>query len=256
MLKTRILSAVVGIPVLFAIAWWGGFYWQALIALLAVLGLFEFYRASWREGHKPLWVLGYMLLFLVLGYGYLSISLVAGLTALLILSIIFLVFLYPRYHIIDIAVTWIGALYIGLLMNFTGQLGFMAGHFQVIIFTFLLTWANDTGAYFAGTWWGKHKMAPDLSPNKTWEGMAGGTILTLLVAAFGVIMLPGPDLITCLMLGFMAALLGPVGDLFASSIKRRFNIKDFGRLIPGHGGILDRFDSFILIAPVVYLILG
>ncbi|MGE5404246.1 MAG: phosphatidate cytidylyltransferase, partial [Candidatus Saccharibacteria bacterium] len=114
------------------------------------------------------------------------------------------------------------------------------------------TWAADTGGYFAGNWWGKRKMVPELSPNKTWVGFLGGLTLSVVIGIAGIWLLPGHALYQYIGLGLAAGILAPVGDLFASGIKRTFKIKDFGDVIPGHGGFLDRFDSLLVVAPLVY----
>lgn len=117
---------------------------------------------------------------------------------------------------------------------------------------FILIWSSDSFAYFAGRLFGKHKMAPAISPKKTWEGFAGGVILTLILGFFIEKYLPelrGNWMIV----GFLVSVFAPLGDLVESQLKRTFGVKDSGNIIPGHGGVLDRLDSFIICAPVVYL---
>lgn len=121
-----------------------------------------------------------------------------------------------------------------------------------VFFLFILIWSSDSFAYFTGKFFGKHKMAPKISPKKTWEGFGGGVILTLVLAFF--IEEYNPDLRgNWMIVGFLVAVFGPLGDLVESQLKRTFGVKDSGNVIPGHGGILDRLDSFIICAPVVYL---
>ena len=121
-----------------------------------------------------------------------------------------------------------------------------------VFFLFILIWSSDSFAYFTGKFFGKHKMAPKISPKKTWEGFAGGVILTLILAFF--IEQNFPELRgNWMIVGFLVAVFGPFGDLVESQLKRTFGVKDSGNVIPGHGGILDRLDSFIICAPVVYL---
>ncbi len=117
-----------------------------------------------------------------------------------------------------------------------------------------LTWLNDTGAYFVGHAFGRHKLHPRVSPGKTWEGFAGGLVFSLL-AAFGVrwIALRGLGALDCVVLGGVAGFVGPLGDLTESLFKRACGVKDSGRLMPGHGGMLDRIDALIFNTPVVYL---
>jgi len=121
-----------------------------------------------------------------------------------------------------------------------------------VFFLFVLIWSSDSFAYFAGRLFGKHKMAPKISPKKTWEGFAGGVILTLILSFF--IEKYFPELRgNWIIVGFLVAVFAPLGDLVESQLKRTFGVKDSGNIIPGHGGILDRLDSFMICAPVVYL---
>jgi len=117
---------------------------------------------------------------------------------------------------------------------------------------FTLIWSSDGFAYFAGRMFGKHKMAPKISPKKTWEGFAGGVICTLILGFF--IEQNMPELRgNWIIVGLLVSIFAPLGDLVESQLKRTFGVKDSGNIIPGHGGVLDRLDSFILCAPVVYL---
>ncbi|PIE50045.1 MAG: phosphatidate cytidylyltransferase [Flavobacteriales bacterium] len=121
-----------------------------------------------------------------------------------------------------------------------------------VFFLFILIWSSDTFAYLSGKFLGKHKMAPKISPKKTWEGFAGGVILTLVLSYFleqNFQELRGNWIIV----GLLVASFAPLGDLVESQLKRSFGVKDSGNIIPGHGGVLDRLDSFIIVAPVVYL---
>ncbi len=121
-----------------------------------------------------------------------------------------------------------------------------------VFFLFILIWSSDTFAYFTGKFFGKHKMAPKISPKKTWEGFGGGVILTLVAGFF--VEQYYPELRgNWIIVGFLVSVFAPLGDLVESQLKRTFGVKDSGNIIPGHGGILDRLDSFIICVPVVYL---
>ena len=121
-----------------------------------------------------------------------------------------------------------------------------------VFFLFVLIWSSDSFAFFTGKFFGKHKMAPKISPKKTWEGFAGGVFFTLIIGYF--IEMKFPDLRgNFIIVGFLVSVFAPFGDLVESQLKRNFGVKDSGNVIPGHGGILDRLDSFIICAPVVYL---
>lgn len=121
-----------------------------------------------------------------------------------------------------------------------------------VIFLFILIWSSDTFAYLVGKFFGKHKMAPKISPKKTWEGYIGGVVLTLVLSYF--VELYQPQLRgNWMVVGFLIAAFAPLGDLVESQLKRNFGVKDSGNIIPGHGGVLDRLDSFLICVPVVYL---
>ena len=121
-----------------------------------------------------------------------------------------------------------------------------------VFFLFVLIWSSDSFAFFTGKIFGKHKMAPKISPKKTWEGFAGGVFFTLIIGYF--IEMKFPDLRgNYIIVGFLVSVFAPFGDLVESQLKRNFGVKDSGNIIPGHGGILDRLESIIICAPVVYL---
>mgnify|MGYP003593453843 FL=1 len=121
-----------------------------------------------------------------------------------------------------------------------------------VFMLFVLIWSSDTFAYLTGKFFGKHKMAPKISPKKTWEGFAGGVVLTLLLGFF--VEQYFPELRgNWMIVGLLVSIFAPLGDLVESQLKRSFAVKDSGNIIPGHGGVLDRLDSFIICAPVVYL---
>ena len=145
-------------------------------------------------------------------------------------------------------------IYISLPFGFAlGLPKFYDGTFTWEVFLlFVLIWSSDSFAYFTGRLFGKHKMAPKISPKKTWEGFVGGVIFTLVLGYF--IEQKFPDLRgNWMVVGFLVSVFAPLGDLVESQLKRTFGVKDSGNIIPGHGGILDRLDSFIIVAPVVYL---
>ena len=145
-------------------------------------------------------------------------------------------------------------IYVSLPFGFAlGLPRFFDGTFTWEVFMlFVLIWSSDSFAYFTGRLFGKHKMAPKISPKKTWEGFAGGVFFTLILGYF--IEQKFPELRgNWMVIGFLVSVFAPIGDLVESQLKRTFGVKDSGNIIPGHGGVLDRLDSFIIAAPVVYL---
>ncbi len=152
------------------------------------------------------------------------------------------------------AVAWFGLWYVGLPYALLARLAWWRGSYDglFVLGLLVLMWLNDTGAYFTGKFWGRHKLAPHISPKKTWEGLVGGVVAALLVSLVVARLVPAYSPATWMVLGGITAL-GILGDLFESQLKRRAGVKDSGRLMPGHGGVLDRFDAFMFVLPLIYL---
>jgi phosphatidate cytidylyltransferase len=165
--------------------------------------------------------------------------------------------------LVNTGVTLLGVFYAGWLMSYLIQLRSFPGFISpspfpstpfgawVVLYVMAMTWTTDAGAYFVGRRFGKHKLAPSLSPNKTIEGSIGGIFFAVLMGlAWGRwINIP---IVHCVVLGILCGVLGQIGDLCESAMKRDVGIKDFGGIMPGHGGVLDRFDSLLFTAPVCY----
>ena len=170
--------------------------------------------------------------------------LAAILAGLVILMFIY-VFRYPEYHAHQVMAAFFGIVYVGVMLSCIYQARMLpGGHFHVWLI-FLCSWGCDTCAYCAGMLFGKHKMAPVLSPKKSVEGAVGGVAGAVLLGVIFAAVTKGPAAEYAGICG-AGALISMVGDLAASAVKRNMEIKDYGKLIPGHGGILDRFDSVIL----------
>lgn len=254
MLKTRIITAVIGIPVLLFILYQGGLAWTALFVLLGMVALHEYLDIMQKSGRQPQFISAYGLLLLMLFREQAALYFYPLLLAIIIAVVLQCVLSYPKFSLDDTALSFLGAFYIGYLFSFAMQIQTIAQPFYTILMVLLVTWGSDVGGYLFGRLWGKSKMAPLLSPNKTWAGAVGGVILAVVAAVvFSYIFpLPGIDGIRILILAVFGSIAAQLGDLFASAIKRFFGAKDFGHIIPGHGGVLDRFDSFMLVMPVIY----
>lgn len=257
MLKTRIITALIGIPILLGLLYLGGFYWQGLVVLLTVMALFEYLAMMRRKGFNPLWVpslaITLVLLFRVQLDPYTGGLFFAG----WLLMILFMVVIYPRSNYIDLAMSFFGAFYTGFLFSYALTAPEWGGLVFYLILVLILTWASDVGGYMFGRIWGKHKLAPRLSPAKTWEGVAGAVFLTA-ITAIGlkyIFQMEFLSLFETILLGLCASGAAQLGDLLESAIKRYFGVKDSGSIIPGHGGVLDRFDSFMLALPAIYYFL-
>lgn len=256
MLWQRVLTALVGIPVILALFYFAG--WPLAIASILVvgIGIFEFFRMATGMETKPLAVWGYIIGFTWVLFGvyfnngqYLSLAL----WITFLLSVLYFLWKFPERNLIDLCITYFGAFYVGGLFSYLIKIREVSfGGFIFVILVFLLTWVNDTAAFFIGSAYGKHRLCPKLSPKKSIEGFLGGVVFTLIAAlVFGYI-ISGKMNIMWGLLGILAAIAGAMGDLFESSFKRLSKTKDSGNLIPGHGGILDRLDSLLLVAPLVY----
>lgn len=256
MLKERIISGIIGVGLILAILYTGGVYWIVFFTLLGLGALYEFNRML-KIDYNPSLLISSLLYLIIMFYMY-NKWLIPALVLFMLFSVIYLVIKYPKINIIDITLSIFPALYIGFSLSFALLVLDLPQAFLTMLLIFLLTWSSDVGGYLFGRLWGKHKMAPALSPNKTWAGSLGGIFLTILVTFifFGIIPSNNYDYFNLTILAIFASLAAQFGDLFISSVKRVFTIKDTGSLIPGHGGILDRFDSFILVLPVVFSLLN
>ncbi|KRM57223.1 phosphatidate cytidylyltransferase [Secundilactobacillus malefermentans] len=158
-----------------------------------------------------------------------------------------------RFTFDDAAVLTLGLFYIG-----TGFHYFIAARevgLSTLFYALLIVWITDSGAYMIGKKFGSHKLAPHISPNKTWEGSVGGTVVAVIVAAIYCAIFPQGtySLITMIFISIGLSIVGQFGDLIESALKRFYGVKDSGKILPGHGGILDRFDSLLLVLPLMHL---
>jgi len=249
----RVLSAIIGVPLLIAAVWYGGVVLLAVTSVLMLFGVREinlmFSRLDFRI---PLILVIPGCLFLALA-AYLFKGSYPEEAVILILLFYLgaMVIVYPQYSPLDMAISFFSTIYVGMLI-FLFLISTLPNGWIWLIIMLFCTWANDTGAYFVGRSWGRRRLAPELSPGKTVEGAIGG-LLTCIIAAWAASLIyPQLPLWSLLLLGLIIGLAGQVGDLVESAIKRQAGVKDSGKLIPGHGGVLDRFDSMLFTAPLVY----
>ena len=265
MLKYRVVTAAVGVPLIILAIWSGDPWFSLLIAAAALAGTHEFYRMANFDGREPLVYLGLLWsLALVLSPHYRNPNLLPTVvTGAILISLICLLLRRSRekaFH--DWAWTIVGALYVGWMLSYWLNLRGLEDGRNWVYLAMLTTFANDTGAYFVGRARGRHKLAPAISPGKTWEGAIGGlasailasivlaTVLKLISLEFGTPFAFKYWQIA--LLGFLIGLFAQIGDLIESLLKRNMQVKESGSLLPGHGGILDRFDSLIFVGAVVY----
>ena len=265
MLKYRVITAAVGVPLVMLAIWFGGAWFSLLIAAAALAGTYEFYHIASFDRKEPLLYLGLLWsLALVLNPHYRNLDVLPlVITAAILISLICLLFRPSRekaFH--NWAWMIVGALYVGWMLSYWLSLRGLADGRNWVYLAMLATFANDTGAYFIGRASGKHKLAPKISPAKTWEGAIGGLVSAILAA---IVIATVLKLISLklrapfvfeywqiVLLGFLVSLFAQLGDLVESLLKRNMGVKESGNLLPGHGGILDRFDSLIFVGAVLY----
>jgi phosphatidate cytidylyltransferase len=265
MLKQRVTTAAVGVPLLVLVIWFGVPWFTILITAAALAGAYEFYHMANFDRREPLIYLGLLwTLALVLSPHYSSLNaLTAIITVIILISLIYLLFHPSREKAFGKwAWTIVGALYVGWMLSYWLSLRILEDGRNWVYLAMLTTFANDTGAFFIGRAWGKHKLAPAISEGKTREGAIGGLICAILASIVITMVL---NLISLklgspfvfkywqiVVLGFLVGLFAQLGDLVESLLKRNTGVKESGNLLPGHGGILDRFDSLIFVGAVVY----
>ena len=255
MFKTRLISGILLVAAaLLTIITGGAVLWTVLLCI-SVIGAEELYRAMdvHKNGFGLLETAACLGILLYYGAAALDFGRYGKMAVILALILILFVyvFTYPKYDAQQIAAAFLGIVYVAVMLSYIYLTRNLEnGHF-IVWLIFLCSWGCDTCAYCVGMLIGKHKMAPVLSPKKSVEGAVGGVIGAALLGVAYAAATKGP------MAGYAVicaagALISMVGDLAASAVKRNQGIKDYGKLIPGHGGILDRFDSVIITAPVIY----
>lgn len=254
MLK-RIISAIIGLPFLLAVVIIGGMPLFIAILLISLVALWEFYGAC-KSKFTPMKTVGYIgtvVILTLMNFTFESFYILMLLFILvIILNIIKLI--DHKYNFIDISITLYSLIYIPFLLGHILLITKQTNDI-VIWLIFIAAWGTDTLAYFSGYLFGKRKLCPSISPKKTVEGAIGGTLGSMIISLiFGYFFLKDYLFVVAL-IGFLGSIAAQIGDLSASLIKRYIGIKDFGNIMPGHGGVLDRFDSILFTAPTVYYIL-
>lgn len=261
MFTTRLISGIILVAIAIVVVGQGGALLFAVTAAISLVGLFELYRVL--DIHKkPLAFIGYGTA--VSYYGILWFEGQQYITLMIIASLMLLmavyVFTLPKYRTEEITGAFFGVCYVPVMLSFLYQTRVMDDGAFLVWLIFLSSWGCDTCAYCSGMLLGKHKLAPVLSPKKSVEGGVGGIVGAALLGAaygavgahFGLLEAEGNIAAVFAVCCAAGAVISQIGDLAASAIKRNHDIKDYGHLIPGHGGILDRFDSVIITAPIIY----
>ncbi|MFC4077859.1 phosphatidate cytidylyltransferase [Salinithrix halophila] len=262
-MKQRVVTGVLGGAGFLALLWAGGWWYTGLIAALATISYHEFCRMKRIRTFSLQGLAGLALIWLLLWSGLADQGLtgkgtflgepeniLAGLVLFLLLTVIS----RNRIPLDDITYLFLGSLYIGYGFSYMIQARLIMDGFAWSLLIVVVTFASDSGAYFTGRKWGRRKLWPSISPNKTVEGSLGGVFLSVLASILVAWLHPElGEVLRTLAIGLLVSVVGQVGDLVESAMKRSTGTKDSGTLLPGHGGVLDRFDSLLLVFPVLHL---
>lgn len=258
MFRTRLLSGIVLVIVLIATVGYGGNILFGVLGIISLIGLSELYKVV-DVHNKILGCAGYfaaVVYYLLLFWG--ETEYVTMLTILLLVLVMAVyVFAFPTYRAEQIMTVFFGVFYVAVMLSYVYQTRILPDGAIAVWLIFLSSWGCDTCAYCVGVLIGKHKMAPKLSPKKSVEGGIGGIVGAALLGVIFALAVnywgnAGVNPLHYAVICGVGGMISQVGDLAASAIKRNHDIKDYGKLIPGHGGILDRFDSVIFTAPVIF----
>lgn len=270
----RLISGIIYAAIIVAGTTWHPYSLIGLMALFCALCLIEFCKITQLKDrlYQGMILVGFGIVFFLFARDFLSVSdalyengtfpfflnTMAFAGPVLFLFSILLIFFSPQELNNDFSKATIGITYLVVpfalsltLPSFGLSLGKTTMHYEVL-FVFILLWISDSMAYIVGSLFGKHPMAPKISQAKSWEGFAGGFISTILVGYAISQWSPVPLQGNWLIIGIIVAITAPLGDLTESKLKRTFQVKDSGHLIPGHGGFLDRLDSYIFVVPMIY----
>lgn len=257
-MKQRIVTGLIGGSIFLAILFLGGIYFHLSMFILAMVGIWEITRMRNAHLFSPAHVFSLLLLIALFGQNVFAYNMLngAGIIGAILLAMVIPVFTRNQTSFDEMAVAFLGALYIGIgfytLVLVRDEWGFLS-----TLMVLLTVWATDSGAYFTGSLFKGRgpKLWESISPKKTVIGAIGGTLL-----AVAIVIVLGPYTVAHLsisqqiLLGIAISVIGQIGDLAESAYKRTYNVKDSGTILPGHGGILDRFDSIIFVFPAVYVL--
>ncbi|MBQ9279800.1 MAG: phosphatidate cytidylyltransferase [Clostridia bacterium] len=262
MLK-RIASAAIGIILLILVFFWGNLVMiNIAVTAVALLALWEFYHAFKQKEIRPYEMLGYVVTLSILAIGFIPNALIKVFLFVIMPIILFIMFCSSvltnmKRNVVDIAVTILGLIYVSFFFSFIAFICHIEHGLYYIWYVFGGAWMTDTFAFFIGSKFGKHKFT-QISAKKSIEGCIAGVVgcaifyaaYTFYLNSIGLEI----NLILMTFIGIIVSIISQIGDLAASSIKRYCGVKDFGNIMPGHGGALDRFDSVIMIAPFIYML--
>ncbi len=259
----RWITGIVALPIIYLLVSASGTVFTLLIAAVSLVTLWEYYLAVFKSAADGLvrmmpW-LGLCLAPLISGtvhrWGMAPVPLIVAVDLIVVAGLTLPLFKTDAQAPHWVAKQVLGLVYIPVFLSFLVLIRLDAGGVQWIFWLLCIVAAGDTGAFYAGTYLGRHKLCPWVSPKKTIEGSIGGLAANIIVAlAFKMVLLPWLAVLPCVVFALVIGIAGQVGDLFASEFKRAAGIKDSGTLLPGHGGFLDRLDALLFASPLAYLL--
>ena len=257
MFWTRLGSGIVLMAITIALMVYGGFPLFWVLTVVSLIGLFELFRAVRMEKSFPA-MIGYIssiVMDILILDGVYNVLILWMIVTLMVMMACYVI-LYPKYDSEQMTMVFFGLFYVTLMLSFVFKVRFLAGGILLVWLIYIGAWGSDTCAYCVGKLLGKHKLPSQLSPNKTIEGCLGGIFGAALIGFLFALAFYRDTAYwwQFALIGGISSVISQIGDLTASAIKRNHDIKDYGNLIPGHGGILDRFDSIIFTAPIVYIL--
>ena len=260
-MKTRIITGVVAAALFIPFVVYGGLPWTILVYALAAVGMSELLKMKHISIFSAPGVLGTLALFALLlptdwaatvseaiGYDKLELAFL-----FVVLLLVYVVMMKNQFTFDDVGFIALSAIYVGLGFYYfieTRNEGLV-----YLIFALVVVWTTDSGAYFTGRKLGKRKLWPEISPNKTVEGFVGGVVIAIIAAVIMELIYPfAPSWTMLIAVTIICSIFGQMGDLVESAIKRHYGVKDSGTILPGHGGILDRFDSLLFVLPLLHFL--
>ena len=257
-MKTRVITAVVALAIFIPIILLGGFWIELAAMVLSIIAVGEIGLMKKRFAVSfEMMIAALGTLSIVVSSKYLSFLPKSFNNNALFLTFMFILLIYTvvthnNFSFDGAGILTLGMIYVGVGFHYLVQARSVG--LTTLLYLLLIVWSTDSGAYLIGRKIGQHKFAPRLSPNKTWEGSLGGIIVAVIISLIWILIFPQKyGIFSMLFLTVILSIGDELGDLIESALKRFYGVKDSGKILPGHGGILDRFDSLLLVLPLAHL---